>query len=78
MKKDDIVKLLSEAAQLEERNGTFASRFLSDDYDWCGVSEEKVKKVQNILKVMCSQALSHKTALFNLSGMIEESERDDL
>jgi hypothetical protein len=77
MKKDDIVKLLSEAAQLEERNGTFASRFLSDDYDWCGVSEEKVKKAQGILKAMCSQALSHKVALSNLAGMIEESDRND-
>ena len=77
MKRDDLIRLLRDAAELEEGHSAFIAKFFLEDFDWDGVSEEKVERVRNILKAIGSQTLNHGRMINDMVGMIEDSDQDE-
>jgi hypothetical protein len=77
MKRDDLVKLLMEASELEEGHSAFIAKFFVEDFDWNGVEAEKVDRVQTILRAIGSQTMNHGRILNDMVGMIRESDQDE-
>ena len=77
MKKDDLVRFLKDASELEETHSAFIAKFFLEDFDWNGVNEEKIGRVREILKGIGSQTLNHGRILNELVGMIEDSDQDE-
>lgn len=77
MKKDELIKFLMNASEIEETHSTVIAKFFIEDFDWDGVEEEKVEKVKTILKTIGNQTMNHQRILNDLTGMIEESDRDE-
>jgi hypothetical protein len=77
MQKDELIKFLMDASELEERHNTFIAKFFLEDFDWDGVEEEKVARVKEILKTIGNQTAGHDRIINDLMGKIEESDMDE-
>lgn len=77
MNREDLIRFLSDASELEESHSVSVAKFFVDDFDWDGVDEEKVARVKEILKTIGNQTMGHERMLNDLIGMIRESEADD-
>jgi hypothetical protein len=77
MEKEKIIKMLTNASELEESHSSVIAKFFIEDFDWSGVDEEKVKKVKNILKLIRAQTVGHEKILNNLIGIIKDSAEDE-
>jgi len=77
MNRDELVKFLTNASELEERHSGVVAKFFLEDFEWDGVEEEKVERVKEILKIIGNQTMNHERMLNNLVGAIKDSDRDE-
>jgi len=77
MNRDELVKFLTNASELEERHSSVVAKFFLEDFEWDGVEEEKVERVKEILKIIGNQTMNHESMLNNLVGMIKDSDNDE-
>jgi hypothetical protein len=77
MQKDELIKFLISASEIEEQHSSVIAKFFVDDFGWDGVEEEKVTRVRAILKTIGNQTVGHERMINDLIGMIKESEGDE-
>lgn len=74
MEKEELVKILLNASELEENHSSVVAKFFLEDFDWDGVEEEKMNRVKEILKVIGNQTAGHERILNDLVDTIKESD----
>jgi hypothetical protein len=52
MNRDELVKFLTNASELEEQHSSVVAKFFLEDFEWDGVEEEKVERVKENLKTI--------------------------
>jgi hypothetical protein len=77
MQKEELIKFLVSASELEEEHSSVVAKFFVDEFDWNGVEEEKVARVRDILKAVGNQTMGHARILNDLIGMLQEAEADE-
>ena len=77
MEKNELLRNLLNASELEETHSSVITKFFLDDFDWGPVEKDKVKRVKLILGVIRSQTMNHEKILNELVGMIRESGEDE-
>ncbi|MFH1229049.1 MAG: hypothetical protein V1678_01320 [Candidatus Aenigmatarchaeota archaeon] len=77
MEKEELVKFLMNASEIEEQHSSAIAKFFVDDFGWEGVDEEKVSRVKEILKTIGNQTVGHERMINDLIGMLGEAEADE-
>jgi hypothetical protein len=78
MQREELIKFLMSASELEEQHSSVIAKFFVDDFEWNGVEEEKVARVKEILKAIGNQTIGHERMLNELVGMLREAESDEI
>ena len=77
MIKDDLIKTLLNAVELEESHSPFVAKFCAENFKWGDIEEDKVKKVVNLLNLIKSQTIEHERMLNDLIGQLRESDKNE-
>ena len=77
MKKEDLIKELTMASELEESYTPVIARFFLSGFDWRGIDEEKVDRVKRTLKTIEVQTLGHNRMLDEMISILKGSDHDE-
>ena len=68
--KDELLRILRNASELEESHTPVIAGFFLNDFEWGDVDAKKVERVKVILRVIEKQTLEHERMLDEMMGRI--------
>jgi hypothetical protein len=77
MKREDVLKALMAASELEESYSPIIARFFLKEFDWSGIEDENVQRIKRMLKVIEVQTLEHNKTLDEIASFVKESGEND-
>jgi mannitol/fructose-specific phosphotransferase system IIA component (Ntr-type) len=77
MEKNELIRTLLNASELEETHSSVIAKFFLEDFDWGPVEKDKVKEVKTILGTIRNQTMNHEKIINNLVSMIRESNENE-
>ena len=76
MTKQELLKKLKEALQMEEKSILIYTDHISAALPWTGIKEEEAEKIRNSLSVLGRDSEGHKKIVMSLMNKVEEDSRD--
>ena len=77
MKKQELLKSLKFAWELEESHVPAILNFFLDDFDWSNIGNDRVVRVKEILEVIKKQTLNHSRILNELMESVRASDENE-
>lgn len=74
--KQELVRNLKEALQLEEKSIQIYTDHISAALPWTGIGKESAEKIRKTLSVLGRDSEGHKKIVLNLIKKVEEDSRD--
>jgi hypothetical protein len=78
MQKQELIRTLMSAIELEENHSQFVVRFFLENFDWQKVDEEKVERVKKILETIRSQTSNHERMLNEIIEYVNQSGENEV
>jgi mannitol/fructose-specific phosphotransferase system IIA component (Ntr-type) len=78
MKKDEFLKMLKAASDLEESHSSKVARFFVEDFDWSDMDEKKVERAKKILNTIMTQTRNHEKILKELIKKVGQSDINEI
>jgi hypothetical protein len=76
IKKEELLNVLKEAANMEDRSVPLYTTHLKSAIFWVGLSDDKVHKVKDAFSQLASESVRHKSVIEALIKRIEEAGKD--
>lgn len=76
MKKTDLIRLLKEARDTEERAVPIYLEHLSSAIFWTGISKEGTEEARRILGILAAESEGHKKVVLDLLKKASEADKD--
>lgn len=78
MNRNDLLKLLKDAKEVEEHAVPIYVKHLSSAVFWTGISREKAEEARKILNKLASDSMGHKNVVLQLISKINQAAEDDI
>lgn len=76
MTKQELLKKLKEALQMEEKSIQIYTDHISAALPWTGIKKEEAQKIRKSLSVLGKDSEGHKKIVLSLIKKVEEDSRD--
>jgi hypothetical protein len=77
MKREQLIRTLMNASELEEDHTPVVARFLLEDFSWGPIPQDKVDMAKSILREIKKQTMEHQKIISGLIGYVQESGKDE-
>jgi hypothetical protein len=77
MKKEELIKDLINASELEEGHTPIIAHFLIDDFNWGPIEQDKIDKIKGILNTIKIQTIQHEKMIEQIISMVQDGGEDE-
>lgn len=77
MDKSELLKILTNAYELEEAHTPTIAKFFMDDFDWNDLPQDRVDRVLEIMSKIQHQTAQHAETIDDLIGQIQRADGDE-
>lgn len=78
MDRDDLLRTLISAKELEETHSSLITKFFLHEFDWSDYDPDKVKMVKSIIETIEEQSIQHANALEEIIDSISRMKSNEI